>query len=217
MPVTVRIYMNQYHSSPRPLIAGMVTEFGCRTEGSKPNANIEWFLGDQRIVMDNNVKNNDHTLVYYNQLKYCHHILAHNYSIANNNCIGESSHNEIMGSANANSTIHYSSKTQTNNDLHNIDFSIQINRLNRTDKAENSKNGLKDTGNWLLSCQCKFLSIMETNQVNSTLSIIRFIPHFTDNNRMLFCHASNPFIGNQFNKITDKISLNVQCMSNYFC
>lgn len=55
LPVNVRIYSSQYHTSPQssPLIAGVVAEFGCKTDGSKPAASIEWFLDHQRIVIPN--------------------------------------------------------------------------------------------------------------------------------------------------------------------
>ena len=64
MPVTVRIFMSRYHqqislsAATQPVMADKIVEYGCRTEGSKPNANIEWFLDDQRIIVPSKIASN---------------------------------------------------------------------------------------------------------------------------------------------------------------
>ncbi|KAI2798001.1 hypothetical protein BLOT_013912, partial [Blomia tropicalis] len=140
-PVSVRIFSNQYHNSPQssPLIAGQMAEFGCRSDGSKPSASIEWFLDHQRIVATND--DNQHL-------------------------------NHINSQPLSSTTISDQSLISTN-----------------------IMNG-------------KFVSIIISSKSNSTLSAIRFMPHYTDNGRILSCHSWNPFIANS--KIADKLALDVK-------
>lgn len=136
MPVTVRIYTNQYHTSSQSLLDGQEVEFGCRTEGSKPNAKIEWFFDHQRIV--------SRETSYYN----------------------------------------FSQRKRFDEDT-------------------------ESTTEYPLPDSTRFVSIIVSHRANSTLSLIRFIPSYTDNNKVLSCYVWNPFIVNS--KISDMLTLDVKC------
>lgn len=241
MPLTVRIFMSRYHqqislsAATQPVRAGTIVEYGCRTEGSKPNANIEWFLDDQRIIVtlrtSSTVSNSvDNELPIQKTESYQWLPTSFNNCIVNDDNIVNGNGQMV----NRITTSSSSSEVLLSNDNSNWQLPIneQINYPNDLLSQQQRQTHRR---------QCKFLSIIETHKTNSTLSIIRFIPNFSDNNRILSCQASNPFIamadnnnnnfiannsfsGRNFNnnnnnnpnksnnRITDKITLNIQCM-----
>ena len=173
LPVNVRIYSNQYHTSPQssPLVAGQIAEFGCKTDGSKPAASIEWFLDHQRIVIANSI----------------------NYP----NYYGE---DEETTTTLTNSVLSEVKTTNSGTPLQSNNSSFIIAPLPLSVPFSLSSSSLPAG---------KFLSIIGSYKANSTLSVIRFVPHYTDNGRILSCHAWNPFIANS--KIADKLALDVKC------
>lgn len=141
MPVNVRIFTTQYNANSLSIVEGDLVELNCRTEGSKPNAMIEWFFDHQRIV-DNTDDDSDGKRWYVEP---------------------------ELATINITST-----------------------RMPTIDRRKS-----------------QFLSIIISQRTNSTLSVIRFVPTYLDNNRILSCHVWNPFIDNSM--ITDKIALDVKC------
>ena len=242
MPVTVRIFMSRYHqqislsAATQPVMADKIVEYGCRTEGSKPNANIEWFLDDQRIIVPSKIASNSVDNDFLIQKTASYQWMSTSF----NNCIVNDDSNIVNGNEQmvnqiAKTTTSSSSEMLLSNDNSNWKLTVneQINYPNNLLSQQQQQQRQKNRR------RCKFLSIMETHKTNSTLSIIRFIPDFSDNNRILSCQASNPFIAmadnnnnnnmtannsfssrsnnnnsNNNNRITDKITLNIQCMYN---
>lgn len=149
MPINVRIYSESYHASPKlaNIVAGRVVEFGCRSDGSRPEAKIEWFLANQRIVAGSDRVSAD---------------------------------NETVGDLVA-TTTSTTFESPTSMALTNANLST------------------------------RFLSIYTTSKPNgTTVSVIRLIPHQSDNQRLLSCHASNPFVRHR-KMITDQLMLDVKC------
>lgn len=167
-PVNVRIYSSHYPTAASsPLIAGKMAEFGCRTDGSIPAANIEWFLDHQRIV----IANTDSYPSYYSE----------------------------SGSASNLSQVFV--ELNIPQPLEPSNSSVIITPLPLSVASASATSSPSTSG--------KFVSIVVSKQANSTLSVIKFIPHYTDNGRILSCHAWHPFIANS--KIADKLALDVKC------
>lgn len=148
MPINVRIYSESYHASPKlaNIVAGRVVEFGCRSDGSRPEAKIEWFLANQRIVTGSDRVSSDNETV-----------------VASDSVTTTTIEPPVM-------------LALTNSNL-----------------------------------STRFLSIFTTSKPNgTTISVIRLIPHQSDNQRLLSCHASNPFVRNR-KMITDQLMLDVKC------
>lgn len=181
--MNVRIYSNQYHTSPQSsqLIAGQMAEFGCKTDGSKPAATVQWFLDHQRIVVakEDSVYSN-----YYTNQELT--------TTTRTTLTTDDLHRSLQEHMQKEERVSGPSAF----------FGQQHSPLSMSSGVLGS---LRSTS---LSAG-KFVSIIGSQKANSTLSVIRFLPQYTDNGRILSCHAWNPFIANS--KIVDKLALDVKC------
>ncbi len=187
MPVNVRIYSNQYHTSPQSsqLIAGQMAEFGCKTDGSKPAASVEWFLDHQRIVVSKEALAGYHSNYYTDQelLKT---------TVTTGRVI------QVLSEIPPDEQQQQQQQVQPQPSGPSLLLSTSSGGIPTSPLSSSSS---LPPG--------KFVSIIGSQEANSTLSVIRFLPQYTDNGRILSCHAWNPFIANS--KIVDKLVLDVKC------
>lgn len=167
-----------------------MAEFGCKTDGSKPAASVQWFLDHQRIVVakedsvySNYYTNQEVTTTAGKVIQTLRHEMP----------ADDLQHRSIEGQ-----------HQQNEEDEERLSGPSAF--LGSSGQHLSMSSGVSASSSLPAG---KFVSIIGSQKANSTLSVIRFFPHYTDNGRILSCHAWNPFIANS--KIVDKLALDVKC------